>query len=61
MFNAHVEMVFNDSTDWKDWRSRIHALGPAASNPLGLGPSFIMGFIDSVGAIDVFEDQTAKN
>ncbi|CAL3972025.1 unnamed protein product [Diplocarpon coronariae] len=74
MFNAHVEMVFNDSTDWKVRFSRVgmisddHTDEKVSKDVTALtlvhdrigGPSFIMGFIDSVGAIDVFEDQTAK-
>jgi hypothetical protein len=39
---------------------RVHAWGPAASNPLGLGPFIIVDFIDGVGLSNLLEDPNAE-
>ena len=41
--------------------SKGHAWGPAASNPLGLGPFIIMDFIDGVSLGDIFRDPEAQH
>ncbi|OJI82034.1 hypothetical protein ASPTUDRAFT_175578 [Aspergillus tubingensis CBS 134.48] len=39
---------------------RVRAWGPAASNPLGLGPFIIMDFIDGVSLSDLLQDHSAE-
>lgn len=39
---------------------RVQAWGPAASNPLGLGPFIIMDFIDGVSLSDLLQDPNAE-
>ncbi|KAK1770070.1 phosphotransferase enzyme family protein [Phialemonium atrogriseum] len=39
---------------------KVQAWGPAARNPLGLGPFIIMDFIDGVSLSDVLKDPNAK-
>jgi hypothetical protein len=38
----------------------VRAWGPAASNPLGLGPFIIMDFIDGVSLSDILKDPDAE-
>ncbi|KAL4894944.1 hypothetical protein BDV59DRAFT_200720 [Aspergillus ambiguus] len=39
---------------------KVHAWGPAASNPLGLGPFIMMDFIDGVSLSDILRDPEAQ-
>lgn len=39
---------------------KVHAWGPAANNPLGLGPFIIMDFIDGVSLSDLLQDPNAE-
>ncbi|GAA85252.1 phosphotransferase enzyme family protein [Aspergillus luchuensis IFO 4308] len=39
---------------------RVRAWGPAATNPLGLGPFIIMDFIDGVSLSDLLQDHSAE-
>ncbi|RAH62798.1 phosphotransferase enzyme family protein [Aspergillus piperis CBS 112811] len=58
-FNAGMKMVFSDRTVWMV-RFPLRAWGPAATNPLGLGPFIIMDFIDGVSLGDLLQDHSAE-
>lgn len=40
---------------------KVHAWGPAASNPLGLGPFIMMDFMDGVSLSDIFRNPGSQN
>ncbi|KAJ5177114.1 uncharacterized protein N7482_002991 [Penicillium canariense] len=40
---------------------RVQAWGPAASNPLGLGPFIMMDFINGVSLLDILQDPNAEH
>ncbi|KAI2699397.1 hypothetical protein CBS147332_8283 [Penicillium roqueforti] len=71
-FNAGMKMVFSDNTTWmvrfprvgmicNDYADEKVAMeGPAASNPLGLGPFIIVDFVNGVSLSDLLRDPNAE-